>query len=63
IQERAVELPPALTILMLVLMGIIFGVLGLLLATPILAVVLVLVKMLYVEDVLGDDIDVAGEPN
>lgn len=62
IQERAVELPPALTILMLVLMGIIFGVLGLLLATPILAVVLVLIKMLYVEDVLGDDINVAGEP-
>lgn len=62
IQERAVKLPPVLTILALALLGVIFGVLGLLLATPLLAVVLVLVKMLYVEDVLGDQIDVPGEP-
>ncbi len=34
---------------------------GVLLATPLAASVLVLVKMLYVEDVLGDPLDVPGE--
>lgn len=62
IQARAVELPPALTILTLALMAVLMGGLGLLLATPLLAVVLTLVKLLYVEDVLGDPIDVPGTP-
>ena len=60
--QRAVDLPPVLTIAALVVLGTLFGFLGLLLATPLLASVLVLVKMLYVQDVLGDPIDVAGEP-
>ena len=60
--ERAVKLPPALTILALALMGVLLGPLGLLLATPLLAVVLTLVKMLYVEDMLDEQIDVPGEP-
>ncbi len=60
--QRAVELPPVLTIAVLVVLGTLFGFLGLLLATPLLATVLVLVKMLYVQDVLGDPVDVAGEP-
>ena len=62
ILQRAVELPPVLTIAALVVLGTLFGFLGLLLATPLLASALVLVKMLYVQDVLGDLIDVSGEP-
>ncbi len=62
VQQRAVELPPAITIVALVVLGELLGFLGLLLATPIAAVALVLVKMLFVEDVLGDrSIDVKGE--
>jgi predicted PurR-regulated permease PerM len=62
VQQRAVELPPVVTIIAVVLMGKLFGVLGLLLATPLAAVVLVLVKLLYVEDTLGDrTIDIKGE--
>jgi predicted PurR-regulated permease PerM len=62
VQQRAVELPPVVTIIAVVLMGKLFGVLGLLLATPLAAVVLVLVKLLYVEDALGDrTIDIKGE--
>ena len=61
--QRAVELPPVLTITALVVLGTLFGFLGLLLATPLLATGLVVVKMLYVQDVLGDPIDVSGEPN
>lgn len=43
------------------LLGILFGFLGLLLAVPIVAVVFVAVKMLYVEDVLNRKIEVKGE--
>jgi predicted PurR-regulated permease PerM len=54
IQSRAVELPGAMTIMAQVLMGILAGPIGLVLATPIAAATLVLVKMLYVQDTLGD---------
>jgi predicted PurR-regulated permease PerM len=53
-QARAVELPPALIIVSQVVFALLLGPLGLILATPILAATLVLVRMLYVEDVLGD---------
>jgi predicted PurR-regulated permease PerM len=54
VQQRTVSLPPALTILAQLLLGILAGTLGLLLATPLAAAALVFVKRLYVEDVLGD---------
>ena len=54
IQQRAVSLPPVITIVTLVLLGRLFGFLGLFLAAPIAATVILLVKMIYVEDVLGD---------
>jgi predicted PurR-regulated permease PerM len=60
VQRRAVEMPPALLILFQVLAGLLLGALGVVLAAPLLAVVLVAIKMLYVEDVLGDDADVPG---
>jgi predicted PurR-regulated permease PerM len=49
VMRGAVRLPPALTVLFQTLMAVIFGFLGLLLAVPILAVTLVMVKTLYVE--------------
>lgn len=52
IQKKAVEMPPALLLTAQVLFATLLGGLGLLLATPIVAVVLVLVKMLYIEDLL-----------
>ncbi len=54
IQREAVSLPLAMIIIAQILLGILVGGLGLILATPILAVVVVLIRMLYVEDVLGD---------
>ena len=57
VQQRAVYLPPALLILVQVLMGVLFGFLGILLATPLAAVALVAVKRLYVEGVLGDEVE------
>lgn len=49
VMREIVLLPPALTVLFQALMAILFGFLGLLLAVPILAVVMVLVRRLYIE--------------
>jgi predicted PurR-regulated permease PerM len=62
IQRRAVHLPPALTIVMQVLLAELLGFLGLLVAAPLTVMLVVLLKMLYVEDTLGDEaVDVPGE--
>ncbi|GAA4414404.1 AI-2E family transporter [Nibrella viscosa] len=55
VQQRIISLPPALVLIAQLIVGIFAGILGLALATPIVAIVLVLVKMLYVQDVLKDD--------
>lgn len=55
IQERAVDLAPAVVIAAQVLMGLLFGVLGVVLATPLAAVVSVMVKRFYVESLLEAD--------
>lgn len=52
VQRQAARLPPALTILAMVLFTLLFGFMGLFLATPLLALVMIATKALYVEDVL-----------
>lgn len=54
VQQRAVYLPPVLLLFAQVVLGIVVGVLGVVLATPLAAAAMVVVNMLYVEDVLGD---------
>jgi predicted PurR-regulated permease PerM len=54
VQRRTVELPPALTILSMAVMAALFGALGLMVATPLVAAMLVIVREVYVRDVLGD---------
>ncbi|QYF93267.1 AI-2E family transporter [Massilia sp. PAMC28688] len=54
LQQRMADLPPALTISMQVLLGSLAGIIGIILATPLTAAVMVMVKMWYVEDLLGD---------
>jgi len=39
----------------------VFGLLGLLIAVPLLSMVMTAVKMLYVVDVVGDEVSVPGE--
>lgn len=57
VQRRAVKLPPALTILSQVLLGLLLGPLGLVLAAPLTAALLVVIKTLYVEDTLGTAVE------
>ena len=54
VEARAVEIPPALTIVMQLVFGSLFSFAGIALATPLTAALMVLVDKLYVEDILGD---------
>ena len=54
VDRRSVELPPVVTITAQVLMGAAFGFLGILLASPFTAAVMIAIEMVYVEDLLGD---------
>jgi predicted PurR-regulated permease PerM len=58
LMKGGMDLPPVLTIVTQGLMALLFGFLGLMIAVPLLAAVMVPVKMLYVEDALGDQIGV-----
>ena len=55
VQRRTVHLPPALTVFSMAILGTIYGVFGVVIATPVTAAVMVLVREIYVSDVLGDD--------
>ncbi|HEX6141114.1 MAG TPA: AI-2E family transporter [Geminicoccaceae bacterium] len=61
VQRRSVALPPALTVTAQILLGVILGPLGVILATPLAAAGLVTVKMLYIEDVLGEEVEIQVE--
>jgi predicted PurR-regulated permease PerM len=61
LMKGGVDVPPALTILSQALMAMVFGFLGLMCAVPILAATMVAVKMLYVEDVVGERVPVTNE--
>ncbi|MCR5876169.1 AI-2E family transporter [Phenylobacterium sp. J426] len=52
--RQMVELPMAVTLFAVLAMGVLLGPLGVLFATPLAVVVYVVVRMVYVEDVLGD---------
>jgi predicted PurR-regulated permease PerM len=54
LMKEGVNLPPVLTVLTQAGMALTFGVTGLFVAVPLLVLVMILVKMLYVEDVVGD---------
>ncbi len=67
IQQHAIRMPPVLLLLVQVFFAFTLGTLALLLATPLLAAAIVLVRMLYIEDTLGDrpddpDVDLLLSP-
>lgn len=59
IQQQTVHLPPALTIAVQLVLGVLLGAIGVIIAAPATAVAIVLVRELYVKDTLGD-VDAAG---
>ena len=64
VYREAVWLPPAVFLLAVVLFGLIGGFLGVLIAAPLTVTLIVIIKMMYVEDALSDHaVAVPGEPS
>ncbi len=61
VQQRAVDLPPALLLFSLVAGGLLFGPSGFIFAAPLLVVMFVLVKRLYVREALHTPTEMPGE--
>lgn len=61
VQRYAVSVPPALLLSLQLMMGVVFGVMGLIVATPLMVAGIVAVQMLYVQDRLGRDVAVMGQ--
>lgn len=55
IQKHEVSLPPIVTITAQLLMGVWLGVIGIMMAAPLVVVIMVLTQMIYIKDRLGDD--------
>ncbi len=61
IQKRAVDVPPAVLLFAVFGAGLLFGALGVLLAAPLTIVIYLFVQRIYVRDILGKPIRIAGQ--
>jgi predicted PurR-regulated permease PerM len=61
LMKEGMDLPPVLTIVTQAIMSLVFGFIGLVVAVPLLAATMVPIKLLYVRDVVGDRVPLAGE--
>ncbi len=61
VQRRAVAIPPAALISVQLIMATLFGLTGVIFATPLAVTVIVLVQTLYLQDVLKDQVQVLGQ--
>lgn len=61
IQQEAVTVPPALLIVFQLVMGVVAGVWGMIVATPLLVLIMLLTQSVYVRDYLGKDIKLVSE--
>lgn len=61
IERQAVAMPPALLLIAQLVMGLGFGVLGLMLASPLAVTIMTLIQMLYLRDVLEEPVKLPGE--
>ena len=61
VQRRTVSLPPALPLFAVLVFGLLFGIMGVLYATPLAVIAFVAIKKLWVRDALGEDTQLPGE--
>jgi len=61
VQQKVVSMPPALLVASQLLMGVMVGAMGILFATPLFVTGIVIIQMLYVEDVVGTPVEPLGE--
>jgi predicted PurR-regulated permease PerM len=60
LMKEGLDLPPVLTIIGQSAMALTFGFVGLVIAMPLLGAVMVPIKLLYVQDVVGDEVEMPG---
>lgn len=60
LMKHGVDLPPVLTLVVQSTMAAVFGFIGLIVAVPLLTVTMVPIRLLYVEDRIGDPMEVPG---
>jgi len=60
VQRRLVRLAPVVAIVVQVVMGLVFGLAGAFLATPLAIVAIVILQMIYIEDRLGEQVTILG---
>ncbi len=60
VMRSVIRLPPALLITSQLILALLFGFFGLMLAAPLVAVGMALLKLLYLEDVLGERVSLPG---
>jgi len=61
IQERVVSLPPAVLLAAQLAMGVLFGLFGVLVATPLAVAVILVVQVLYIQTYLAEPVRVLGD--
>lgn len=61
IQKQAVDVPPAVLLFAVVAAGLVFGFMGVLLSAPLTVVIYVMVQRIYVKNLLGKPISIAGQ--
>lgn len=62
VQRRTVQLPPVIPLFAVVVFGLLFGLMGVLFATPLAVLAFVAIKKLWVRDTLGEPTRLPGEP-
>jgi predicted PurR-regulated permease PerM len=60
LMKEGLDVPPVITILGQAAMALVFGFVGLLIAMPLIGAIMVPIKLLYVQDVVGDEVAVPG---
>jgi predicted PurR-regulated permease PerM len=61
VQQHMVTIPAGVLLLAVIAFGVLFGALGVILASPLAVVVYVAVKELYVRDTLGEETEIPGK--
>jgi predicted PurR-regulated permease PerM len=61
VQRYAVAIPPALLLLVQLVLGVLFGIMGVLVATPTMVIIVVTIQLFWVRDELGRRVEVMGD--
>lgn len=61
VQQRVIDIPPAVTLFSIIGIGIVFGIYALFFSAAMLVVIFTLIRTLYLREMVGEDIELPGE--